>query len=104
MITMDSIDWDVISIEAGLGGVSPETARAVVQEADELLNRPDVTVEEIKPAARAVLALLKRHVPPPMQASPDRLAPASQHCQLLAPCIESNLQEVQRPKGNRDES
>lgn len=62
---MDQTDWQMLEIEAGMGGVSPDTARAVIHEADELLNQPDVTLDEILPAAKALLAMLRRHVPPP---------------------------------------
>jgi len=62
--TMDKTDWQCVEIEAKYGGVSPATARAVIDQADELLDQPDVTVDEIKPVARALLAMLKRHVPP----------------------------------------
>ena len=61
---MDQTDWELVAIEGELGGVSPEAARAVVDEADELFNNTTVTVTDVLPAARAVLALLRRHIPP----------------------------------------
>jgi len=64
MSAMDQTDWEILAIEANLGGISPDTARAVIAEADELLSRPDLTVDSIVPATRAIIALLRRHIPP----------------------------------------
>ena len=64
-ITMDRTDWEVLAIEAGLGGVSPDAARAAVEEAENLFNNTTATITDILPAARALLALLRRHIPPP---------------------------------------
>ncbi len=61
---MDAIDWEMVAIEARQDGVSPETARAAVEEAEALLSRTRVTVEEITPATRAIIELLRRHLPP----------------------------------------
>lgn len=61
---MDQTDWEIVAIEANLGGVSPDAARAAIEQADELFNNPTVTVTDILPAAHAILALLRRHVPP----------------------------------------
>jgi len=61
---MDQTDWEIVAIEAKHGGVSPETARAVVDEAEELFSSTTVTITDVLPAARAVLELLKRHIPP----------------------------------------
>jgi len=61
---MDAVDWQIVAIEAGIGGVSPATARAVIEQAEALLDQADVTADDIKLVARALLAMLRRRVPP----------------------------------------
>lgn len=62
-IEFDSIDWECFRIEAGMGNVSPVSAEAAMDEADRLFNDPDATLQEILPAARGVLAMLRYHAP-----------------------------------------
>jgi len=69
-LLMDQTDWEIVEIEAKAGGVTLETARTAIDQADRLAAAPDATDQELRAALRGTVALFQRHVPPPMSASP----------------------------------
>lgn len=62
-MTMDTIDWEIVAIEAGLGGVSPAATLAVIAEAERLAGDTDASMRKVRVALRSMTKLLQRHVP-----------------------------------------
>jgi len=67
ILPLDSIDWEIVAIEAKQGGVSADVARAVIDQTEELLTQSDLTLDDVMPVIRALLAILERHIPPPLK-------------------------------------
>ena len=72
-LPLDTTDWEVLAIEAGLGGVSPEAAAIAMDEADKLFNDSDAELHSVQVAARGILALLRCKA---AQDTPSGLAPS----------------------------
>jgi len=59
ILTLDEIDWEILAIEAKHSGVAPEAAEVAMNEAGRLFNDPTAMLQDVLPAARGILALLR---------------------------------------------